>query len=119
MSSKCKGICKEWKKRISQARCFDGPRRYCIICEVWHNEEIRNCPCCGQQFRLKPRKKNRKKSQKPFLEYSVIEQIPKERKNIMEKMSIYITTEQRQIIEKNYINLSKYVRDKINSDFVN
>ena len=117
MSSKCKGICKEWKKRISQARCFDGPRRYCIICEVWHNEEIRNCPCCGQQFRLKPRKKNRKKSQKPFLEYSVIEQIPKERKNRMIKKSVYITPEQENILESKFVNLSKYVRENLSKDF--
>ena len=115
--SSCKGNCIEYKERISQARCFDGTRRYCIVCEAWHNENIKYCPCCKQQFRLKPRKKNRKKVEKPFLDNSMNDQIPKNSKNSMEKISVYITPEQRGLIEKKYINLSKYVRDNLTRDF--
>jgi len=118
MPAKCKGLCEEYKEKYSQAKCYTGTRRYCLICQGWTDEDIVRCLCCNQIYRTKERKKNRKE-QTRCLEYSVVDHIPKERKNIMEKMSIYITTEQRQIIEKNYINLSKYVRDKINIDFVN
>ena len=117
MPAKCKELCHEYKEKYSQARCYTGTRRYCSICQGWTDEEITRCPCCNQQFRTKIKKKNRK--EKRCLEYSVVDYIAKESNNHMVKKSIYITPELDNLVTKNFVSLSKYVREKLSQDFGN
>lgn len=70
----CKGTCHRHypDKVIAQGRgktwVKDG-KRYCSKCEFVAKTSDRNCKCCGNNFRIKPRRSSSRKTWKVFEGY--------------------------------------------------
>jgi hypothetical protein len=108
----CKDNCKNIKALFSQAKIYISNRKYCTVCKYWMETDVLRCSCCNQQLRTKERKKNRKTPS--YVDFT-IDHIPKKstERHMMEKVTIYVTSEQKQYVKKNYLNLSKVCRAKI------